>query len=144
MVLAARSSCLRLARPSRWSLSRGGQGGSQNSPVPAVSIGCRTQLTLCTLRLSIATSPHFSAGDRSAPQRLAIDRHHLARPQNRRYTRHNALFRLLKIQRREDPIEHVTGWNAAGKIQKALEPRVFEMSITLNLVSANGRSKSPR
>ena len=38
----------------------------------------------------------------------------------------------VKIQ-----IEHVTGWNAAGKIQKLLEARVFEMSMVPNLASAN-------
>src|SRR5271157_5980109 len=88
--------------------------------------------TMCTMA--------FLPGSQVPPQRFTVDGNDFARRQlgNRCHPGHEALLQLLRIQRREHPIERVVRGNPARKLQKTLEPLELGVRVILDLIPAVG------
>jgi hypothetical protein len=81
-----------------------------------------------------------------SPQRLAVDCNHLARRQfgNGRHPSGKALLQLLRIERREDPVEGVVRGDATRKRQKTLEPLDLGVTVVFDLVPSVGTAQNRR
>ncbi len=76
---------------------------------------------------------------------FAIDGYHFARSQfgNRRNPRHEALFHLLRVQRRKHPVKRIVRRNARRKPQKRLQPLALILAVIRNVVPALGPASVP-
>src|ERR1017187_4532402 len=63
---------------------------------------------------------------------------------NRRHPGGEALFQLLRVERREDPVEGVVRGNAARQLQKAAQPLALAASVVFDLVPPIGPAQNRR